>query len=107
MHWSSWPRVNLLGLTVLERLSSATVLDRLELRGLLEVRMDGLRTEVWLAHPLHGEALRAEDVAATPPRPFWRCWPMRSSKPVPADEVTSFVSRDGGWKPASRAMPRA
>ena len=49
-----------IGLTVLERLSSITALDRLELRGLLEVRNDGMRTEVWLAHPLHGEALRAK-----------------------------------------------
>ena len=49
-----------IGLTVLERLSSTTALDRLELRGLLEVRTDGMRAEVWLAHPLHGEALRAK-----------------------------------------------
>lgn len=49
-----------LGLSLLERLSSSAVMDRLELRGLLEVRMDGLRTEVWLAHPLHGEAIRAK-----------------------------------------------
>ncbi len=47
------------GLTLLERLSSATVLEQLEQRGLLEVRMDGRRTEVWLCHPLHGEALLA------------------------------------------------
>src|SRR5215217_880169 len=48
-----------LGLTMFERLSSSTVAERLELRGLLEVRVDGRRTEVWLAHPLHGEAVRA------------------------------------------------
>jgi DNA-binding CsgD family transcriptional regulator len=53
-----------LGLSMLERLSSSAVMERLELRGLLDVRMDGLRTEVWLAHPLHGEAVRAK----MPPR---------------------------------------
>jgi DNA-binding CsgD family transcriptional regulator len=49
-----------LGLTVLEHHSSSGVVEQLERRGLLEVRMDGRRTEVWLSHPLHGEALRAK-----------------------------------------------
>ena len=48
-----------LGLRELTALSDATTLETLEGRGLLAVTRSQRRTEVRLAHPLHGEVLRA------------------------------------------------
>jgi DNA-binding CsgD family transcriptional regulator/tetratricopeptide (TPR) repeat protein len=48
-----------LGVTLLDRLSSPEVVGSLERKGLLDARADGRRFEAWLAHPFHGEVLRA------------------------------------------------
>jgi DNA-binding CsgD family transcriptional regulator len=48
-----------LGVALLDRLSSPEVVGSLERKGLLEARDDGRRIEAWLAHPFHGEVLRA------------------------------------------------
>ena len=48
-----------MGLRELTALSDVTTLETLEGRGLLAVTRSQRRTEVRLAHPLHGEALRA------------------------------------------------
>jgi DNA-binding CsgD family transcriptional regulator len=48
-----------LGVTLLDRLSSPDVVGSLERKGLLDARADGGRFEAWLAHPFHGEVLRA------------------------------------------------
>lgn len=48
-----------LGLALFERLIDLAVLERLERRGLVVVRMERGRLEAWLAHPLHGEVVRS------------------------------------------------
>jgi DNA-binding CsgD family transcriptional regulator/tetratricopeptide (TPR) repeat protein len=48
-----------IGVALLDRLSSPAVVGSLERKGLLEARADGRRFEAWLAHPFHGEVLRA------------------------------------------------
>jgi DNA-binding CsgD family transcriptional regulator len=50
-------------LALLERLVPAGLLESVERKGLLEVERDDQRVSVRLAHPIHGEALRA----TTPP----------------------------------------
>jgi DNA-binding CsgD family transcriptional regulator len=47
-----------LGIPVLERLVDLESVEQLEERGLVEIRVDERREEVWLAHPIHGEILR-------------------------------------------------
>jgi DNA-binding CsgD family transcriptional regulator len=47
-----------LGMPVLERLTDPVGLENAEAQGLVVVRQDGRRTEVRLAHPVYGEALR-------------------------------------------------
>jgi DNA-binding CsgD family transcriptional regulator len=47
-----------LGMRVLERLTDPAGLENAEAQGLVVVRQDGRRTEVRLAHPVYGEALR-------------------------------------------------
>jgi DNA-binding CsgD family transcriptional regulator len=47
------------GVALLDRLSSPDVVGSLERKGLLDARADGRRFEAWLAHPFHGEVLRA------------------------------------------------
>lgn len=47
-----------LGLALLEQLSAPSALEDAERHGLLEVRLDGRRSEARLAHPLYGEVLR-------------------------------------------------
>ena len=47
-----------LGMPVLERLTDPAGLENAEAQGLVVVRQDGRRTEVRLAHPVYGEALR-------------------------------------------------
>lgn len=49
-----------LGLEVLRSVASDVVLAELEARGLLDVRSDGRRVPVRLAHPLYGELLREQ-----------------------------------------------
>lgn len=44
---------------VLESLAAADAIEAVERRGLIVVRRDEGRLEAWLAHPLHGEVLRA------------------------------------------------
>ena len=46
------------GMPVLERLTDPVGLENAEAQGLVVVRQDGRRTEVRLAHPVYGEALR-------------------------------------------------
>ncbi|MEZ5143680.1 MAG: LuxR C-terminal-related transcriptional regulator [Acidimicrobiales bacterium] len=48
-----------LGLGLLEGLAAPSAIESLERRGLIEVREDERRLEVWLGHPLHGEIVRA------------------------------------------------
>ncbi|MFE1960269.1 LuxR C-terminal-related transcriptional regulator [Streptomyces sp. NPDC059479] len=52
-----------LGVTVLEQLTGAAVMDELDLRHLIVSEQDGRRTHLRLAHPLYGEVLRRQ----TPP----------------------------------------
>lgn len=47
------------GVADLEALTTATVLDTLERRGLIEVAVEGARHQVRMAHPLYGEVVRA------------------------------------------------
>lgn len=47
-----------LGVPVLTRLTSAEAVERTELRGLVDVQLDGGRLEARLAHPLYGEVQR-------------------------------------------------
>jgi hypothetical protein len=47
------------GVALLEQLAPPEVVVSLERKGLLEAREDGHRFEAWLAHPFHGEVLRA------------------------------------------------
>ncbi len=49
-----------LGVDLLDRMVSAADVEVLEQRKLVDVRSDRRRLEVWLAHPLHGEVVRAE-----------------------------------------------
>jgi DNA-binding winged helix-turn-helix (wHTH) protein/tetratricopeptide (TPR) repeat protein len=49
-----------LGLELLAALSAGEVLDELDRRGLLELKVEGRRTAVALAHPLFGEVLRQD-----------------------------------------------
>lgn len=49
-----------IGVGPLGDLATPEAIDGLEARRLIEIRPDGRRAEVWLSHPLHGEALRAE-----------------------------------------------
>lgn len=48
-----------LSLGLLEGLASTGAVESLERKGLIEVREDERRLEVWLGHPLHGEIVRA------------------------------------------------
>ena len=54
-----------MGLSALEELVGSAPLELLDRAGLLSVRMDGRRQIVTLAHPLHGEILRARMPALT------------------------------------------
>ena len=54
-----------MGLSALEDLVGGAQLEQLDRAGLLSVRMDGRRQIVTLAHPLHGEILRARMPALT------------------------------------------
>jgi DNA-binding CsgD family transcriptional regulator len=47
------------GVADLEALATATALDTLERRGLIEVVVEGARHQVRMAHPLYGEVVRA------------------------------------------------
>lgn len=47
------------GLRLLHRLAEPAALEELAERGLVELRVDGARHEVRLAHPLYGEVVRA------------------------------------------------
>lgn len=48
-----------LGVGLLEPLVGAEAVETLEQRGLVRVRADARRLEVWLAHPLYGEVVRS------------------------------------------------
>ena len=48
-----------LGVSLLDELTSPAVVGSLERKGVLDTREDGRRLEAWLAHPFHGEVLRA------------------------------------------------
>jgi len=48
------------GLSTLERLASVAGVETLEQRGLASLRVDGGRNEVRLAHPVHGDVVRAQ-----------------------------------------------
>jgi len=47
-----------LGLKLLSKVTDPEGLEDAEAQGLVEVRQDGRRVEVWLAHPMYGEVLR-------------------------------------------------
>jgi DNA-binding CsgD family transcriptional regulator/tetratricopeptide (TPR) repeat protein len=48
-----------IGLAQLDRVASAAGVEALEQRGLVAISVDGMRNEVRLAHPVHGDVVRA------------------------------------------------
>ncbi len=52
-----------LGQARLDKLADPTAVAALERRGLIASRRDGRRVEVWLAHPVYGDVVRAEITA--------------------------------------------
>ena len=75
-----------LGVSMLDRIVPAADMELLEQRQLVDVRADRRRLEVWLAHPLHGEVLRAE-------MPVLR---RRKVLRMLADALAATSSRRGG-----------
>ncbi|MFB6978087.1 helix-turn-helix transcriptional regulator [Streptomyces scopuliridis] len=84
-----------LGVTVLERLSSAAVMDELDRRNLIVSEEHGRRTQVRLAHPLYGEVLRGQ----TPPHRRRRyCRDLATAVQRTGLRRRDDLARVGGWR---------
>ncbi|MDX3853418.1 LuxR C-terminal-related transcriptional regulator [Streptomyces sp. AK02-01A] len=84
-----------LGVTVLEQLTSAAVMDELDRRDLIVSEEDGRRTRLRLAHPLYGEVLRQQ----TPPHRRRRyCRELAEAIQRTGMRRREDLARVGGWR---------
>lgn len=84
-----------LGVTVLEQLTSAAVMDELDRRNLIVSEEDGRRTQIRLAHPLYGEVLRGQ----TPPHRRRRyCRDLAAAIQRTGMHRREDLARVGGWR---------
>ncbi|MFF3754841.1 LuxR C-terminal-related transcriptional regulator [Streptomyces sp. NPDC002018] len=84
-----------LGVTVLEQLTGATVMDELHRRDLIVSEEDGWRTQVRLAHSLYGEVLRRR----TPPHRRRRhCRELAEAIGRTGMRRREDLARVGGWR---------
>ncbi|MEU0804947.1 AAA family ATPase [Streptomyces sp. NPDC005970] len=84
-----------LGVTVLEQLTGAAVMDELDRRSLITNEEDGWRAQVRLAHPLYGEVLRRR----TPPHRRRRyCRDLAAAVQRTGMRRREDLARVGGWR---------
>ena len=83
-----------IGLTVLDKLTDPGGLEDAEAGGFVSIQQDGWRTEVRLAHPLYGEAVRQS-------LPISRRRRIAASLALAVEAIGARPRPPGGWPAGS------